>query len=269
MFEEKMPSADSQNFKTIRENRGVSLEDLFQKTRVRVVYLQAIENKEFDLLPVPVYARNFIKIYAKALGIDSEPLIKEYEDYLNLRSDSKEPTEDVREEPPVPVKFPTKKNILAIAFILTIVVGASLIFLKQCDIFSASVKPVATTEEFSGNDGGKILEGRVLSDRFWERDSGVPLTETIILTPGGNEPYSSEPDTDLMVITATDETWLRVKADDSPPLEILLKAGEKFEQRAKNISLDIGNAGGIKVKFKDKETVNLGESGEVIHLRLP
>ena len=269
MFVEKTPSTDSQNLKTIRESLSLSLEDLFQKTRVRVAYLQAIENKEFDLLPVPVYARNFIKIYAKALRIDSEPLIREYEDYLNSKNKLEEPAEVAREETSPSEKVTGRKKYLTIAFILTVVVVASLIFLKQYEISPDSMRPAVLYEEFSDQGGGQIFESLVLSDRFWEGDFGVPLTEKTILLPGENKPYSSEQDSELLIITATDETWLRVKADDSPPFEILLKAGEKFEQRAKKFSLDIGNAGGIKVKFKEKETANLGAPGEVIHLRLP
>ena len=83
MFIEKTPGNNSQELKATREALGLSLEDVFNQTRVRVVYLQAIENKEFHLLPVPVYTKNFIKIYARALGIDGEPIIKDYENYLN------------------------------------------------------------------------------------------------------------------------------------------------------------------------------------------
>jgi cytoskeletal protein RodZ len=272
MFVEKTPSADSQNLKSIRESLSLSLEDLYQKTRIRVAYLQAIENKEFDLLPVPVYARNFIKIYAKALKIDSEPLRREYEDYLTARSKLEEPVGDARGET-FPPESSGRKKYLTIAFILTVVVVASLVFLRQCEISSESMKaaekPAETSEEFSGNGGSQVFEGPVLSDRFGEGAAGVPFTEKTMPSPGENTTYSSEQDTDLLVIAATHETWLRVKADDRPPFEILLKAGEKFEQRAKTFSLDIGNAGGIKLKFKGKETTNLGAPGEVIHLRLP
>jgi len=33
--------------------------------------------------------------------------------------------------------------------------------------------------------------------------------------------------------------------------------------------MDIGNAGGIKIKFRGKEIENLGKSGQVVRLRLP
>ena len=85
MFIEKTPSNNSQELKATREALGLSLADLFQRTRISVAYLQAIENNDFHLLPVPVYTKNFIKTYASALGIDSKPILINYEDYLNSR----------------------------------------------------------------------------------------------------------------------------------------------------------------------------------------
>ena len=50
---------------------------------------------------------------------------------------------------------------------------------------------------------------------------------------------------------------------------MLLKPGEKIEYKAAIFDMDIGNAGGVKIEFKDKNIENLGKSGEVIRLRLP
>jgi cytoskeleton protein RodZ len=49
----------------------------------------------------------------------------------------------------------------------------------------------------------------------------------------------------------------------------VLKPGEKLERRAESFNIDIGNAAGIKVKFKGKDMENLGKAGDVVHLRLP
>jgi hypothetical protein len=49
----------------------------------------------------------------------------------------------------------------------------------------------------------------------------------------------------------------------------LLKPGEKIEYKAASFDMDIGNAGGIKIKFRGKEIENLGKSGQVVRLRLP
>jgi sucrose-6-phosphate hydrolase SacC (GH32 family) len=73
----------------------------------------------------------------------------------------------------------------------------------------------------------------------------------------------------LLIISAIEETWIRIKADKNPSFQILLKPGEKFERKAVIFDMDIGNAGGIKILFKGKNIENLGKSGQVVHLRLP
>src|SRR5664280_2614779 len=85
MFLEEKPDSNSQELKTKREALGISLADIYQRTRISVANLQAMENNDFHLLPTSAYTKNFIKTYARALGIDSEPILVKYEDYLNSR----------------------------------------------------------------------------------------------------------------------------------------------------------------------------------------
>jgi cytoskeletal protein RodZ len=61
-----------------RQLRQVSLEELAQTTRIPMKMLQRIEADRFDELPGEVFARGFIKSYARALGVDSEPLLESY-----------------------------------------------------------------------------------------------------------------------------------------------------------------------------------------------
>jgi cytoskeletal protein RodZ len=80
---------------------------------------------------------------------------------------------------------------------------------------------------------------------------------------------SDRGEANLLVIRAIEETWMRVKADQNPSFQILLKPGEKFERKAVNFDIFIGNAGGIKIQFKGKDMEDLGKTGDVVHLRLP
>jgi cytoskeletal protein RodZ len=79
----------------------------------------------------------------------------------------------------------------------------------------------------------------------------------------------SSEEANLLIIKATEETWIRIKADQNPSYQILLKPGEKIERKAASFDMDIGNAGGIKIQFKGKNIENIGKSGQVIHLQLP
>jgi len=87
MFEEKPPCDNSQKLKTQREAMGLSLEDVFKKIRIRSSYLDAMEKGEFNLLPDAVYTKNFIKIYAKFLRVDEDPILSDYNDYLNSQKE--------------------------------------------------------------------------------------------------------------------------------------------------------------------------------------
>ena len=83
------------------------------------------------------------------------------------------------------------------------------------------------------------------------------------------QPAVNSEEASLLIINAIEDTWIRIKADQNPSFQVLLKSGEKFERKAANFEMDIGNAGGIKIQFKGKNIENLGKSGQVTHLRLP
>lgn len=51
---------------------GLSLADVERDTRINRVYLDAIENARFEEIPAPVYARGFVRSYARYLGLDAE-----------------------------------------------------------------------------------------------------------------------------------------------------------------------------------------------------
>ena len=64
-------------------------------------------------------------------------------------------------------------------------------------------------------------------------------------------------------------TWLRITADQNPSYQILMKPGEKIQKSASSFVIDVGNAGGIDIEFQGKSLGNLGERGQVVHLKLP
>jgi len=58
--------------KNARMQEGLSLEELHAMTKIRIKYLDAIEQNEWGLLPGSTYAHGFIKRYAEAVGLDPE-----------------------------------------------------------------------------------------------------------------------------------------------------------------------------------------------------
>ena len=64
--------------RTAREQRGLSLDDVAEATKIRASQLAAIEEEAFEQLPGPTYARGFIRSYADLLGLDAQALVDEF-----------------------------------------------------------------------------------------------------------------------------------------------------------------------------------------------
>jgi len=61
-----------------RNRRKVDLPTVEAAIKIRVRYLQAIENEEWDALPGGAYTRGFIRTYASYLGLDGDRLADDY-----------------------------------------------------------------------------------------------------------------------------------------------------------------------------------------------
>jgi cytoskeleton protein RodZ len=59
-----------------RERQGLSIEDVSDRIKITRSCLAAIEDGNESVLPHPVYAKGFIKNYAKLLGVDQEDFSK-------------------------------------------------------------------------------------------------------------------------------------------------------------------------------------------------
>jgi cytoskeletal protein RodZ len=62
----------------IRRNRGITLEQISDTTKIGVRLLEAIENGEFRKLPGGIYNTNYIRQYARAIRYDEAALLDYY-----------------------------------------------------------------------------------------------------------------------------------------------------------------------------------------------
>lgn len=66
------------NLRRIREQRGIALEHLADRTNVDVDMWAALERNDFSRWPSGIFARAFIREYARAIGIDPESTVDEF-----------------------------------------------------------------------------------------------------------------------------------------------------------------------------------------------
>jgi len=58
-----------------RQKRRLSTADFSKRARIRESYILALENDEYDKLPPAVFVKGYVKMYARILGFDSEPVL--------------------------------------------------------------------------------------------------------------------------------------------------------------------------------------------------
>jgi cytoskeleton protein RodZ len=64
---------------TIRENRGISLEQISSSTKIGVRTLEAIERGDFRKLPGGIYSTSYIRQYARAIDYDEGAILAVYD----------------------------------------------------------------------------------------------------------------------------------------------------------------------------------------------
>lgn len=61
-----------------REERGVSISEVAEQTRISAQYLGCIENDDYRTLPGGIFNKGFVKSFAKVVGIDEQEALQDY-----------------------------------------------------------------------------------------------------------------------------------------------------------------------------------------------
>ena len=55
-----------------REERGISISEVAEQTRISPMYLESIEEDNYKPLPGGIFNKGFVKSYAKYVGLDEQ-----------------------------------------------------------------------------------------------------------------------------------------------------------------------------------------------------
>jgi cytoskeleton protein RodZ len=230
------------DFKALREEKGLSLQDIYESTRISVTNLKAIENGQYQLLPAPAYTRTFIRSYARVIGVESEILLDAYEKYLQ------------------PLNAPPgKEKETGSAWLKPGGHGKMIVWLVSCAMAAIVVVMFLL---YYNQPGPEIAP-----------TPSAPPAQTAPDMKPNVEPETPKPVSEKkyhLFMEAREPVWLRIRGDGNQSEQMLLQAGETLERFASDsFTIDIGNAGGIAITFQGKSIGSIGKRGHVVHLRLP
>ncbi len=115
-----------------RERQGLTMEQIMEITKVSRVNITAIESGDQKEFPHEVYAKGFIKTYAKALGLDAEEIGDEFSRIMG--SGTTESTGDVVENVQPDYSADTKKSpvgTILLVLLLACIVGGLVYYLHD------------------------------------------------------------------------------------------------------------------------------------------
>jgi len=224
-----------------RNRRKVDLSEVEAAIKIRVRYLQAIENEEWDALPGSAYTRGFIRTYAFYLGLDGERLADDFRRSIAPLGSERVP----KRVEPVPMgarrggpRIPGGVVIAAICLALVaVVVGIGLI----------------------GGDGGSSSSGT--SSAAKEGQTGRKKQNrgpTAVAQPGV-----------AMRLAATGEVWVCVLGDGEKPLvdgQILEEGVEAGPFRSAAYEIALGN--GSVTMFVDGKQADVPASSSPVGYRI-
>ncbi len=65
-----------------REMRKISLEEVGQVTKISMNLLKSLEADDLEALPGSIFAKGFVRAYARAIGLNADEALLQFEEYL-------------------------------------------------------------------------------------------------------------------------------------------------------------------------------------------
>ena len=253
--------------KKIRQERGLSLEDIQKKTKIHLNVLRAIEGDSLSNLS-PIYLKGFIKIYCNFLGLD----LKEY---LGQSSQPNKPIlnatvgRDIGERPEKPVVFAKKevsvklsamkytvtlKKIIVWAVIAVVFIILSFNLVKV--VFSLRKKISTKAKIFIPVPASQKITRELLPKEAINKSSAKNI-------PKQNKVQRELTQGFMLGIFARDKSWVSAKVDGKVVFHGILARGRSENWQAKEkIELSLGDAGSVELQVNDQRFTKLGRRGQ-------
>lgn len=241
----------------LREKKGLSLEQVEQAIKIRMRYLEAIEDGDMTVLPGMVYARGFIKSYAEYLGINGQELLDSHETTAQVETsqtssiDTLTRAERIKpEQDRTPVTgIRLMPQILGGAGVLAVVVIAYMLLVNNTED-KQTQEPVDTpTTETEQTAPAPVKQ---------PEPTPPPKPKTTIAAgqKGPNETSFAVTSTDPMTLVmsaAVGDCWIQVVADGKVVASETVKKGDKRTWTAdKSLSLQTGNSKAITMQINEQ-----------------
>ena len=235
--------------KKIRQERGLSLEELSKKTRVHLNVLRAIEGDSISNLS-PIYLKGFIKIYCSCLGLDAK-------EFIGPSEQRQKPTLNATVGRPIGTRMEKKASFIKET---SIKLGAIKRELNLKIIIIPIVIVVVVI--LLGINLIKFISSRPYKSRLEKAKISMSVSAS------KSDAKQTKINNDLtkgfaLSIFARGKSWISAKVDGKVVFHGVLARGRSETWQVKEkVELSLGDAGAVELQVNAQRFANLGRHGQ-------
>lgn len=233
-----------QELRRRREELNIGLREISEETRIGLRFLHAIEADDYSGIPGGIYARSFIRAYAKCVHMDEDEAVNLFRDQTNQSADDEMiELQQNRDFPSEPSQTSLGVAVLVLLAVITLVGYGAVRYFKPADGANAPVQSVSSSPPAS-----KPVENPV------EQPAAQPIAAAPAnpaqLDAAAQQAAQSDGGL-LLAFIATDRSWLSVQSDDNSSAQtMIIQPGESREFKADSkLKVTVGNLLGVQIKI--------------------
>lgn len=273
-----MPSELGSYLQRHREALGLRLEEVEGRTRIRRRILDAIERGAWDELPPSVYTRGLIRNYAKAMGLSPAAVLRMYAKERPHEARVPEPqllSQPLLQQPRFSFELVAALGLLAIAVVLFGWMVTSVLLPQVREVAMSGpddpnplaaetvASPTPTVPPPTATP--RVVRAVPLPEGSAGQETSSPSEPGVGEMPALEDTApTAAPGRLELVVTATSDAWLMVRADGQQVFLNLLRRGESRRWTAnERFRVRTGNAGGTIISLNGRRLPSLGGAGDV------
>lgn len=254
--------------------RGISLESIENKTRIRRQHLVAIENGDFHRLPEQTYAKAFLRHYVRCVGLDEADVLRHY-DALAVREEQSGSEHSRSERRARQVMVRRRRRLWqwigVVVIVLLMAIGQWWVN-PWGRVEQASTDPTPSEQQATASIAPTPVPEAVENERVAQSEAEKPnniippgsipadelLGETVtpgtepLIVPAGGDGFS-------LTLHAIERSWVELWADGERRHYRTMEAGEVLTfEVAHEASLRLGRAENVHLTVDDTDVGVLG-----------
>ncbi len=252
-----------ETLRSAREAKGINLQQAEEDTKIRKKYLQALEEEDYERLPGRVYAKGFLRNYAKYLGLNQEEILMEFK-LLSI------PAKENYQEGNLEAVFSKKRSNLRSdkkAYMITVIVAvfAIVTLVVFNSLYKNAQNPALNTANPPVVDQSDEIKQENEPQNNQNQNTETAEQDSTGNAAGEQQSGSNSSGVNVTLNCKSQDCWAKVTVDDAVMFTGTIHPGDsKTFSGVNKIVITLGNAGSVEVIENGRNLGTLGPFGKII-----